>query len=189
MTPSDAGLLAVSPSIFLYLRQSLDRTVGGHGPQVLQEAGFSSGEQVYDAFRLWLSENASVGKPEDLDAEYLGEMLSRFFSEHGWGTLEIERIGPAALAIDAMDWVENARSETEDLTGPVCHFSTGLFAALFGRLGEDVVAVMEVEPPEEGSEKCRFLLGSPETLQAVFDAMSQGADYRSVLAVAGQTDA
>jgi predicted hydrocarbon binding protein len=189
MTPSDAGLLAVSPSIFLYLRQSLERTVGGHGPQVLQEAGFSSGDQVFDAFRLWLSDNASVGEPEDLDAVYLGAMLSRFFSEHGWGTLEIERIGPAALAIDALNWVENTRGETEDLTGPVCHFSTGLFAALFGRLGEDVVAVMEVDPPEDDSEKCRFLLGSPETLQAVFDAMSHGADYHSVLATADQADA
>ena len=185
MTASNTGLLAVSPSLFRYLRQSLERTVGGHGPQVLQEAGFSSGDDVFEAFRHWLGEHASVDRPEDLDAEFLGEMLSRFFSELGWGTLSIERVGQAALAIDAANWIENVRGDSEDLTGPVCHFSTGLFAAFFGRLADNVVAVMEVEAPEGEPGTCRFLLGSPETLQAVFDAMSQGSDYHSVLAAAG----
>jgi hypothetical protein len=43
------------------------------------------------------------------------------------------------------------------------------------------MAVMEVECRSCNQARCRFLAGSQETLQAVYDAMSDGRDYREAL--------
>jgi hypothetical protein len=40
---------------------------------------------------------------------------------------------------------------------------------------------MELECRTRNDSRCRFLAGSPQTLQAVYDAMSAGRDYRDVL--------
>jgi predicted hydrocarbon binding protein len=87
------------------------------------------------------------------------------------------------LVIDVQDWVEctGEREET-----PSCHVTTGLLAAFLGRLAEDVVAVMEVECCTNGERRSRFLVGAPETLQAVFEGMSQGDDYEGVLMTTGR---
>jgi hypothetical protein len=43
------------------------------------------------------------------------------------------------------------------------------------------LAVMELQCRGQGDEECRFLIGSPETLSAVYDAVSHGEDYGTVL--------
>jgi hypothetical protein len=40
---------------------------------------------------------------------------------------------------------------------------------------------MEVECRSCNDARCRFLAGSPQTLQAVFDAMTSGKDYRQAM--------
>jgi predicted hydrocarbon binding protein len=181
------GMLSISSNLFHNLRRSIERAAGNMSPQILQEVGFSSGEEMYDAFADWLRDTKGVDAPEELDASFLADILSEFFAHLRWGQLTIERVGPAALAIDASNWVENIRSP-DDAVGPICHFSTGVFAALFGRLAEDVVAVMEVDSPDAGHGVCRFLVGAPETLQAVFEAISEGRDYHAILTSASHSD-
>lgn len=174
-------LVGVPAALLPELRQSLQQTLGEQAPQILQETGFACGATAYEAFSQWLRGAVGVHHPEDLDAEFLGETLSDFFSQAGWGTLRVEQLGPAALVIDAADWIENVRNATETESDPVCHFTTGLLAALLGRLAGSVVAVMEVEPRERAGNVCRFLVGAPETLQIVFDGLTEGSDYESLL--------
>jgi hypothetical protein len=64
---------------------------------------------------------------------------------------------------------------------PGCYLSSGMFADFFGRLAGAPLAVMEVECRSMGSERCRFLLGSSETMQHVYDGMTQGIPYDSAL--------
>jgi len=52
---------------------------------------------------------------------------------------------------------------------------------MLGRLAGEYVAVMEIECRSRGDERCRFLAGSAETLQAVYEGVSDGRDYRNVL--------
>ena len=52
-----------------------------------------------------------------------------------------------------------------------------MFADFFGRLAGEAVAVMEVECRSMGGERCRFLVGSGETMQHVYDEMAQGVGY------------
>jgi predicted hydrocarbon binding protein len=182
MTSDQHRHLVGVPATFLpALRQTLHNALGDQGAQVLQEAGFACGDAAYEAFREWLLDKTGVTQPEDLDAAFLGETLSDFFAQSGWGTLAIEPLGAAALALDAADWVENVRNPSEPESEPVCHFTTGLLAAVLGRIAGSVVAVMEVEPSTQDRTVCRFLVGSPETLQIVFDGMTEGSDYQSLL--------
>ena len=182
MSPPAPPLVSVPPALLTNLRRSLERVLGDQTAPLLQEAGFSSGEVVYDRFAAWLAETTDVSDPEGLAADALEDVMSQFFTAQGWGAISLERLGPAALSLTAPAWAEAAAEGNEEI--PSCHVTTGMMAAFLGRLANDVVAVMEVECRSRGDKGCRFLVGSPETLQAVFEGMSDGSDYEAVLTAA-----
>jgi len=43
------------------------------------------------------------------------------------------------------------------------------------------LAVMEVECRSMGGDRCRFLVGSGDQMQRVYDAMSQGVGYEEAV--------
>jgi predicted hydrocarbon binding protein len=169
---ASSSLVALSPRALHTLR---DRV----GPQALQEAGYAAGEETFRAFAAWLPQTAAVERPGDLAAPRLAEVLSQFFTSLGWGPVQITAVGDAALAVDSAQWAEavpDARLEY-----PSCFFTSGLLADFMGRLAETTLAVMEVECRSKGDARCRWLVGAPETLGELYEHMTQGADYRSVL--------
>ncbi|HEX3275733.1 MAG TPA: V4R domain-containing protein [Gemmatimonadales bacterium] len=167
------------------LRSALERDTGLQAASYLQEAGFAGGEELYGEFAGWLRAGRGVDQPADLDARYLGEALSDFFAELGWGPLDVRELGPAVLALDSPAWAE----ATDEAGGefPSCHLTCGLLADFFGRLSDGLVAVMEVECRSRGDARCRFLAGAPETLSALYDRMAQGASYLDALGVSSRS--
>lgn len=184
MSSETLPLVGLPQGLLTTLRRSLERVLGDQAAPLLQEAGFSCGDQVYEAFAQWLASNTDVTKPEALAADALGEVMSQFFETQGWGSLALERLGPAALSLTAPEWAESTGDRDADI--PSCHVTTGMMAAFLGRLADDVVAVMEVECRSRGDGGCRFLIGAPETLQVVFEGMSDGTDYEAVLTAAAE---
>jgi predicted hydrocarbon binding protein len=166
------------------LRESLERDTGLQAATYLQEAGFAGGEELYSTYAAWLGRTAGVGEPGTLDADHLGDMLSRFFSETGWGSLAVDRLGDAVLALDSTDWAEAA--DASGAAYPSCHLSCGLLADFLGRMSGDTVAVMEVECRSRGDQRCRFLGGSPDTMATLYDRMAQGMGYSEALGLAGR---
>ena len=161
------------------LRHVLEREYGDSATAALQEAGFVAGDEVFDVFAEWLAKEAGVQDPGDLDAQYLAQILTDFFTSLGWGTVNIEQLGSAGLAIDSSDWAEADPEEPSPM--PACHITAGMLAGFLGRLAGLEVAVMELECRTRGDSRCRFLAGSAETLQAVYDGVNSGRDYREVL--------
>jgi predicted hydrocarbon binding protein len=178
-TLSSNDILGVGSSALHALRRSLNRDLGEQAAVCLQEAGYAAGAQIYGAFCSWLPGYAGVSDPADLDARVLGEVLSAFFDELGWGSLTIERAGRSALAVTSMDWAE--ADPAEDAAIPSCHVAAGLLADFMGRLSETPVAVMEVACRSRKDSECRFLVGTPEAMDAVYEALAAGHDYASVL--------
>jgi predicted hydrocarbon binding protein len=162
------------------LRASLERDTGTQAATVLQEAGFAGGEELYAVFTSWLGRTRGVDQPADLNVEYLGEILSEFFEEQGWGRLSATPLGPV-LALDSSEWAEALDERQGEF--PSCHLSCGLLADFLGRMSRDLVAVMEVECRTRGESRCRFLAGSPETLSILYDRMAQGTGYMEALGV------
>lgn len=166
--------LGLSPKALHVLRLSLERDHGLSTAAYLQEAGFAAGEDTYQTFTDWLQATRQVG-PEDLAAEFLGEVTSAFFEEHGWGSIAVTPLATGVLAIDSTNW--NEASPDAGAQYPSCHVSSGLLADFFGRLAGETVAVMEVECRSRGDDMCRFLVGSPDILAVVYERMSGGLSY------------
>jgi predicted hydrocarbon binding protein len=175
----DNDILGVGRGVLHALRRSLTRDLGDHAAVCLQEAGYAAGESVYRSFCAWLPEYSGVDDPANLDAEVLGEVLSAFFEALGWGRLTVEQAGTAGLTITSANWAEAEPGGGTDL--PSCYVASGLFADFMGRLSGTPVAVMEVECRTRDEDQCRFLLGAPETMEKVYDALAAGSDYESAL--------
>ncbi len=177
-TPAASDGLTLGRGALRQLHQSLLRDAADRAVTILQETGYAAGEGVYRAFCTWLPTRAGVTRPEDLDAALLNDVLSDFFRSSGWGTLTVAPLGRAALAVDTRDWAE---AEPGSAQMPMCFFSSGMLADFLGRLSGEPVAVMEVECRSKNDQRCRFLTASPDTLQSVYEQMTQGKSYEEAL--------
>lgn len=160
------------------LRRSLVRDAADHAVGILQEAGFAAGEGIYEAFRGWVAAETGVTEPQNLDAARLPSVMSGFFQAIGWGSLTVGPLGATALALDSSDWVEAQPGSAET---PMCFFTSGMLADFLGRLSGEPVAVLEVECRSKDDARCRFLSAAPDTLNAVYDHVSQGRPYTDAL--------
>ena len=104
---------------------------------------------------------------------------TEFFRRTGWGSLEIASLHDTVAVLDSPDWGEATPDDPAE--GPGCHLSAGMFADFFGRIADAPLAVMEVECRSAGADRCRFLMGSTEVMQAVYDQMSQGVGYEEAV--------
>jgi predicted hydrocarbon binding protein len=182
--PHHSGL-RIGRRVLHQLRLALERDAGLQAASYLQEAGFAGGEELYAEFGDWLRATRGVEHPPDLDMEFLSEALAHFFKEQGWGTLTVSPFGDSVIALDSPDWAE----AVEDVRGeyPSCHLTCGFLADFFGRLSDQVVAVMEVECRSRGEARCRFLAGAPETLGTLYERMAQGTAYAEALGVSSSS--
>jgi predicted hydrocarbon binding protein len=176
-TGSTAGV-TVGKRALHQMRVVLERETGVQAALLLREIGFSTGEALYEAFQAWTAEHYHVGIPRELDTQFLGEALSGFFETTGWGTLSMTELTPSVMALDLGQWAE---AESRGAEYPSCHFSSGMLADFFTRLGGSQAAVMEVECGCRGEERCRFLVGSPDVLTYVYERMTTGMSYQQAL--------
>lgn len=181
---------AAPPNTFLlsrrsiqHLRTVLERDAGAQAAGWLQEAGFAGGEALYQVYSDWLTDRYGVDRPAALDVRHLGQTLSAFFQEHGWGPVQVSPLTPAVIAVDSPEWWEASPGSGAEY--PSCHLSSGLLAEFLSRVSETTLGVMEVECGSRGDQRCRFLAGAPETLQILYGRMAEGTDYLSALGVVG----
>jgi predicted hydrocarbon binding protein len=175
------ALVALTRDSLIALRTALFREVGPTAASLLQEAGYAGGAAMYDAFGRWLA-SRGLGEPDALPATEFGLRATEFFHDTGWGAIELGVLD-AVATIDSPDWAEG--DPASPLEFPGCYYTAGVFADFFGRLAAEPLAVMEVECRSMGAERCRWLVGSGETMQHVYDAMGQGVPYDQ--AVAGES--
>jgi predicted hydrocarbon binding protein len=173
----------ISRRVLQQLCTTLERDAGLQAAAYLQDAGFAGGEALHSAYVAWLAHEYGVEQPGELDVAHLGETLSRFLSELGWGTMTVTPLGSAILALDSPDWAEALDDASSEY--PSCHLSCGLLADFLGRISQGPVAVMEVECRSRGDGRCRFLAGSAETLGVLYDRMAQGLSYSEALGMPG----
>jgi predicted hydrocarbon binding protein len=176
--PSTTDALTIGRAALRQLHVTLLRDAPDVAIAILQEVGFAAGGGVFDAFRAWLPGETGVTRPDELDAGRLNDVLAAFFRAIGWGSMTIAQLGNAALAVDSSDWAE---AEPGSADTAMCFFTSGMLSDFLGRLSGEPVAVMEVECRSRNDARCRFLSGSPDTLNAVYEQMSQGRTYAEAL--------
>jgi predicted hydrocarbon binding protein len=172
------GLIAMTRDSLLALRAAMFRDLGPNAAAMLQEAGYAGGPALFGAFGNWLSARG-LPSPESLAAGDFAARGTEFFRDTGWGSIELGALDSVAT-VDSTDWAEGDPAFPLDFPG--CYYTSGVMADFFGRLAGEPVAVMEVECRSMGGERCRFLVGSGETLQHVYEEMAQGVGYADALA-------
>ena len=175
---SGNSLVAVTRDSLLALRAALYRDIGPNAAALLQEAGYAGGGALFDAFTRWLDARGA-GAAEALPAAEFASRATEFFREAGWGSIDLGALDSVAT-VDSTDWAES--DPAYPLEFPGCYYTAGVLADFFGRLAAEPLAVMEVECRSMGSPRCRFLIGSGEKMQQVYDAMSTGLTYEDALA-------
>lgn len=171
------ALLAMTRDSLLALRAALFRDLGPNAAALLQEAGFAGGGALYDAFSAWLAERG-LGTPENLAASDFATRATEFFRDAGWGSISLGALDSVAT-IDSSDWAEGDPGNPMEFPG--CYYTSGVLADFFGRLAGESMSVMEVECRSMGAERCRFLVGSGEVMQRVYDEMGNGVPYEEAV--------
>jgi predicted hydrocarbon binding protein len=176
-----SGMVAVTRDALAGLRNALMRDLGYAAAGYLQEAGYAGGGALFDAFRGWLAARGAT-EPEALSMSAFQLHATEFFREGGWGSLEVGELHETVATLDSADWGE--ATPGAGLAHPGCHMSSGMFADFFGRVAGLPLAVMEVECRSAGFERCRFLLGSSDVLQQVYEGMAAGSGYEDAVGAA-----
>ena len=171
------ALVALTRDSLLALRDAMFRDIGLNAAALLQEAGYAGGPALYDAFAKWLSAHGGV-TPDALDAGEFSAKATQFFREAGWGSVEVGSLESVAT-VDSSDWAESDPGHPMEYPG--CYYTSGVLADFFTRLAGEPLAVMEVECRSMGGDRCRFLVGSGDQMQRVYDAMSQGVGYQEAV--------
>ena len=171
------ALVALTRDSLLALRDAMFRDIGLNAAAMLQEAGYAGGPALYDAFAKWLSAHGDPS-PESLEASEFSAKATQFFKEAGWGSVEVGSLQSVAT-VDSSDWAESDPGHPMEYPG--CYYTSGVLADFFTRLAGEPLAVMEVECRSMGGDRCRFLVGSGDQMQRVYDAMSQGIGYQEAV--------
>lgn len=172
-------MIALTRDSLTTLRAALVRDAGPAAAAYLQEAGFAGGEALFESFRVWLA-GRGTQEAEELEVDEFERLATEYFRATGWGSLSIGTLNDAVATLDSNDWSE--ADPTAGLDFPGCHLSTGMFAGFFGRLAATQLAVFEVECRSIGSHRCRFLIGSAEVMEYVYEEMGRGVGYAEAVA-------
>lgn len=169
------SLFTIAPESLHRLRRRLHDSAPAAAADLLQDAGFASGEALSERWRNRVAERTGLDDARTLDLRWFGPLLDELCVGLGWGSLTATPLGDRALLLEAGDWAE---AEPGSSDRPSCHFSCGCFAAfLTGQAGAPI-GVLEVECRSHDAEACRFLAGSSETLAAVYDLLAAGRSWR-----------
>lgn len=172
------AMVGLSRDALAALHTALFRDAGGNAAAYLQEAGYAGGGAMHQAFTSWCAARG-LAVPENLTAPEFDRHAADFFTELGWGAVHVGTLHDSAMTVDSVDWVEANPGAAMQFPG--CYMSAGMLAEFFGRVAGAQLVAMEVECRSMGHERCRFLLGSAETMQHVYDGMTTGVPYEEAL--------
>ena len=157
------------------LRRRLLAAGPGVAAEILQDAGFATGEAMIGLWSERVSDRTGVGDSGQLDAAWFAPLMAELCANLGWGTLGVDTLGERAILFSSPDWAE-AEPGSTDHAG--CYFSCGCLAAFLTAQAGAPLAVLEVECRSCGGAQCRFLAGSAETLAVVYDLIAAGRTWR-----------
>src|SRR5215212_5043463 len=164
---SSHALLAIPMESLFALRASLSRDLGGNAATYLHEAGHGGAGAVYDAFTKWLGARGGPSASE-LALDDFAAAIGEFFAASGWGNLGFS-VGEGGIAtLESSNWAESANGAGSQLP---CYFTSGVLTDFFGRITDAPVAVLETQCRSLGHERCKFVIGTPERLQQVYDEL------------------
>ena len=166
---------AIAPQSLHRLRHRLEAASASTAADILQDAGFATGEALFDRWRNRVAEHTGLDDASRLDVRWFGPLLDEVCVGLGWGSLTVTPIGELAVMLEGGQWAEAEPGSSEH---PACHFTCGLLAAFLTAQAGAPMSVLEVECRSRGDVACRFLAGSTAMLATVYDVLAAGRPWR-----------
>lgn len=179
LRPGKPPELAIPVASLAALRRALTSEVGADAAaRALASAGHAAGDALFSQMAAAPDEQARPSV-EGVAESAFWRKLSTLFSSRGWGTLGHAPAHEGVGSLESADWVE---ADTEaGASRPSCFFSTGMIANILGNAAGAPIAVLEVECRSQGDARCRFLFGSTEAMQALYDRVGSGESVDAAL--------
>lgn len=131
----------------------------------LRDAGYAGGNATYDAFEQFARQQDNED-PQELQLQRFFDRAGEFWTQCGWGSTSFSAEDDAFCVVQIDGCWEAAAPDQPDPRG--CHLTIGALGAFLGRFADYPIAVLEVEGPATGSDRCRFLAGSTEMIGAYY---------------------
>ena len=163
---SSHALVAISKESLGALRASLARDLGGNAGNYLYEAGYGGAAAIFDAFTKWLTAKGGPAA-SDLALDDFAAALGEFFATSGWGSMGFS-VEAGMATVESSTWAESADGAATQLP---CYFTSGVLTEFFGRVIDAPISVLETECRSLGHERCKFMIGTPERIQQVYDQL------------------
>lgn len=180
-TAMSAAGLTIAPASLQILATVLVTALGEDGAAHLRDAGFATGEALAAELRARQAERGAP-PPEALTIPDFDTATTALLRSAGWGTLAVDASRSTVTVLDVSEWSERGvAAPGAPPVAPGAHFTTGLLAGYFGALAGEPLAVLEVEPAEPTPDRARFLMGSVETVDRLFDRLGRGTPLHTVL--------
>ena len=180
-TGSRPAELALPVASLAAIRHALTKSVGpDEAARALRSAGHAAGDAVFAALtQPFGADSGDANALADVKAAAFWRRIAQLFSTRGWGTLNHSDLHEGVASLVSSNWVE---AEPGTTNRPTCFFTTGLLANLLGQAAGDDIAVLEVECRSRGDHECRFVFGSPDTIDALYDRIRSGASVEDSVA-------
>jgi predicted hydrocarbon binding protein len=173
-----SDMIGIPRDALVALRTTLFRADSAAAAAALYEAGYAGGGATHDAFVRWCRAK-KLPVAENMAAAEFAQHASAFFTELGMGALDVGSVHDAAVTLDSTNWAEAEPSSGMQFPG--CYLTAGMLSEFLGRVAGSAVSVLEVECRSMGARRCRFVVGSAETVQQVYEALAGGSSYETVL--------
>lgn len=175
-------LFSLAPASLQAMRAALIEHRSVDAIPLLQQAGYATGEAIFDALTDRLAEEGAP-PPDQLPPEAFTLRVGAFLQANGWGRVTLgpdDSSGdPRALIVTVDEGPESADDGTSD---DGCPLTTGVLSGLLTRVVDAPVAVMAIEAGDDGvARRCRFLAASPATVQAAWQAIAEGREWRDAV--------
>jgi len=144
--------------------------------RALAAAGHAAGDALFTHLHGGDAANDST---DSISEAAFWRKLATLFGARGWGTLSHADAHQGVGALQADDWVE--ADPESNARRPSCFFTTGMLANILGNAAGAPISVLEVECRSQGDERCRFLFGSQEAMQVVYDRVGHGVAVDAAL--------
>ena len=149
--------------------------------ETLRAVGDAGGGALLDAFARWSDDGQAVDLA-DLSVSEFQQRTAEFFAWCGLGEASVFTRSDSLIEVTLSECWETARQHAEQ-TG--CHLTTGLLHGFFAALAGYELGVMELECTGLGSGgTCRFVIGTPEMVDAIYAALSSGESYDEIVRAA-----
>lgn len=177
--PGKPPEVAIPVASLAALRRALASEVGADAAaRALSAAGHAAGDAL-SPLLAQASEGDAAPPANGISEIVFWRKLIQLLGSRGWGTLSHAQVHEGVGALDASDWVE--ADAADGANRPSCFFTTGMLANLLGSAAGGAVAVLEVECRSRGDARCRFLFGSGDALNALYQNVGSGASVDTAL--------